>query len=276
LSQESQWTSGEILVLRYFRIKKGGYADFYQASAEKIWPYYEKAGARIQGMWQVFYPEINGQSVPKPPEYDEAYLLTMYRDIQHWKNTRFDRIGELYGYGKEFDKLKEGLLVRAGLSLPLGPAGKFTVLRYYPDSDAEYRNSASTKKPDIRNDEGEILVLRYFRIQRGRYNEYYRMSSEKIWPYYKKSGARILGMWQTVYRDITGKTRSEVPDYDEGYQLTRYKNLEHLMNTNTFDKDPATTAGMTDEDYENLSEGFRLREALGLPQGSRGEITLLR
>ncbi len=128
LSQAAPEPSREITILRSFRIKKGAFSEFYEASADKVWPYYEKAGARILGMWQLAFPEIPGQPHTEPPDYDEVYLLTRYASLEHWQATRYGEIGKLGGYGEDFMKLREGLLIRAGLSLPQGPGGRLSVL----------------------------------------------------------------------------------------------------------------------------------------------------
>src|SRR5262245_22310822 len=82
-----QAETADIVVLRYFRIKKGSFPEIYRVSAEDISPYYERAGARIMGMWQVAYPALPGQTQRENPDYDEAYLLTRYASIEHWQAT---------------------------------------------------------------------------------------------------------------------------------------------------------------------------------------------
>jgi hypothetical protein len=126
--------SGEIAVLRYFRIRKGAYDEFYRVSADKIWPYFERSGARIVGMWQVAYPVMPGQRQRESAEYDEVYLLTRYTSFEHWQATHGrerEKIGDSDPYLAD---LREGLRIRAGLSLPQGPGGQITVLRGMPVS----------------------------------------------------------------------------------------------------------------------------------------------
>lgn len=129
LAQPSPASADEIAVLRYFRIKKGAFDEFHKVSADKVWPYYEKAGARIVGMWQVAYPEILGQAKRESTGYDEVYLLTRYTSLEHWQATRDGGIATLAGHGPDFADLQDGLRIRAGLSLPQGPGGQITVLR---------------------------------------------------------------------------------------------------------------------------------------------------
>lgn len=129
LVQSAPESSDEIAVLRHFRIKKGTFDEFHKVSADKVWPYYEKAGARIVGMWQVTYPEITGQTKRESKGYDEVYLLTRYTSLEHWQATRDGGIGQLAGNGPDVANLQDGLRIRAGLSLPQGPDGQITVLR---------------------------------------------------------------------------------------------------------------------------------------------------
>src|SRR5690242_152513 len=65
----------EIAVLRYYKIRKGSFPEMYRLSVEGVWPYYERAGARVVGMWQVAYPALPGQTLRESAEYDEAYMM---------------------------------------------------------------------------------------------------------------------------------------------------------------------------------------------------------
>src|ERR1700733_2304702 len=47
----------EIITIRYFRIKKGTFDQFLKASQEDVWPFFDKIGARVIGMWKVFEAE---------------------------------------------------------------------------------------------------------------------------------------------------------------------------------------------------------------------------
>ncbi|MEK7832256.1 MAG: hypothetical protein AAB401_14270 [Acidobacteriota bacterium] len=67
----------EIVTLRYFKIKKGTFDRFLKASVEGVWPYFEKLGSRVIGMWQVITPEgVDGAPAASPAnkDYDEVYL----------------------------------------------------------------------------------------------------------------------------------------------------------------------------------------------------------
>ena len=78
----------EAVTLRYFRIKKGTFDQFLRASVEGVWPYFEKIGARMIGMWKVVTPEGVTDGPQASKDYDEVYLLTRYASVEHWKATR--------------------------------------------------------------------------------------------------------------------------------------------------------------------------------------------
>lgn len=107
---------GEVVALRYWKIEKGGFPEFLKASEEGVWPFFEKIGSRIVGMWKVADVQVPG----KEPEdegdkdYDEVYLMTRYRSLEHWQATR-DPIG-LGGNGPDWDACAEALEVRRKLT----------------------------------------------------------------------------------------------------------------------------------------------------------------
>jgi hypothetical protein len=57
----------EIVTIRYWKIKKGTFPQFLEASKRGIWPFFEKIGARIVGMWQVIPPPDGKEA---SPDYD--------------------------------------------------------------------------------------------------------------------------------------------------------------------------------------------------------------
>jgi hypothetical protein len=105
----------EIITLRYFRIKKGSFDQFLKASQEDVWPYFDKIGARVIGMWKVFEAEgVEGQ--PKAGnDYDEVYLSTRYASLDHWKATRDPT--SLGGNGPDWEKCQRGLALRQSLTI---------------------------------------------------------------------------------------------------------------------------------------------------------------
>jgi hypothetical protein len=102
----------EIVTLRYFRIKKGSFDEFLKVSMEGVWPYFEKLGSRIIGMWKVVTPEGTDA---KDKDYDEVYLSTRYASIDHWKASR-DTV-QHGGNGPDWVKCKAALDRRRSLTI---------------------------------------------------------------------------------------------------------------------------------------------------------------
>lgn len=75
----------EIAILRTFRIEKGTFEEFYKQGVMGIWPYFEKIGARIIGMWLVDPTAIDKTA---SRDYDEVILLTRYASLEHWRASR--------------------------------------------------------------------------------------------------------------------------------------------------------------------------------------------
>src|SRR4030095_5193087 len=73
----------EVVTLRYFKIKKGTFDQFLKASVEGVWPYFDKIGARIVGMWKVITPEGVADGPQASKDYEEVYLLTRYASVEH-------------------------------------------------------------------------------------------------------------------------------------------------------------------------------------------------
>jgi hypothetical protein len=105
----------EIVTLRYFRIKKGAFDQFLKASLEDIWPYFEKLGARVIGMWQVFTPAGVEGAIATSRDYDEVYLSTRYASVEHWNASR-DTVAH-GGNGPDWVKCKAGLDLRQSLTI---------------------------------------------------------------------------------------------------------------------------------------------------------------
>lgn len=102
----------EITTIRYWKIRKGTFPQFLKASQDGIWPYFEKIGARIVGMWKV---------IPAPgerdasPDYDEVYLTTRYASLDHWAATR--DAAAMGGDGPDYAALQAALAVRQSLTI---------------------------------------------------------------------------------------------------------------------------------------------------------------
>ncbi|MBZ5604570.1 MAG: hypothetical protein LAO79_19895 [Acidobacteriia bacterium] len=105
----------EVVTIRYFRIKKGAFDQFLKASQEDVWPFFDKIGARMIGMWKVFEAEgVEGQAKSNP-DYDEVYLSTRSASLEHWKATR--NPVALGGNGPDWQRCQRGLALRQSLTL---------------------------------------------------------------------------------------------------------------------------------------------------------------
>ncbi len=105
----------EVVALRCFKIKKGTFDQFLKASVEGVWPYFEKIGARVVGMWKVVTPEGVAGGPQASKDYDEVYLMTRYASVEHWRATRETvRHG---GNGPDWEKCKAALDLRQSLTI---------------------------------------------------------------------------------------------------------------------------------------------------------------
>ena len=102
----------EITTMRYWKIKKGAFPQFLEASQTGVWPFFEKIGARIVGMWLVS-PGPDGKAAS--PDYDEVYLMTRYASLAHWAATR--DAAAMGGDGSDYAALQAALKVREGLAI---------------------------------------------------------------------------------------------------------------------------------------------------------------
>lgn len=102
----------EITTIRYWKIKKGTFPQFLKASQDGIWPYFEKIGARIAGMWLVI-PPPGGKEASL--DYDEVYLNTRYASLEHWAATRDG--AAIGGDGPDYAALQAALAIRQSLTI---------------------------------------------------------------------------------------------------------------------------------------------------------------
>ena len=138
----------EIVTLRYFKIKKGSFPEFLKASQESVWPYFEKIGSRVVGMWQVIHPEIEGVEADNP-DYDEVYLMTRYASVAHWQASREpEKHG---GNGPDWEACRKALEVRRALTIET----RVTFLQgdtrnsppmFLPGLDEKYKSDPSPSK----------------------------------------------------------------------------------------------------------------------------------
>ncbi len=135
----------EIVTLRYFKIKKDSFDEFLKVSVEGVWPYFEKLGSRVIGMWKVITPAGVDGAPPENKDYDEIYLSTRYASLDHWKASR-DAV-QHGGNGPDWVKCKAVLDRRNALTIStnviflkgrMAPGGPY----YMPGLDEGYE-----KKP---------------------------------------------------------------------------------------------------------------------------------
>lgn len=271
----------EFLVLRHQKLAKGSHERFFELSRDGVWPLFEKIGSRVVGQWQVVHPEGGGSA-----NFDEGYRLARYRSYNHWAATRAsDRLG---GNGEDWQAFREAIAARNQLLLDsdgpiylvgdMAPGGPY----YMPGLDEEYAiaepegatESAELPVRSARARRGEeIVTLRHFRIRKGTFEEFNRLSRDGVWPYFEKIGARVVGQWQRVYPAPGGLDRSgtetgatEGPDFDEAYMMVRYASYEHWQATR-----PAAMArlGGDGPDYDACVEGLERRRDLTLETSVR-------
>ena len=101
-----------VTTIRYWKIKKGSFPEFLAASQNGVWPYFEKIGARVVGMWQVIPAPGEAEA---SPDYDEVYLVTRYASIEHWAATR--NAAKMGGDGPDYQALQAALKVRRDLTI---------------------------------------------------------------------------------------------------------------------------------------------------------------
>lgn len=115
-----------ITTMRHWKISKGGFPQFLKVSQDGVWPYFEKIGARVVGMWQVMNVtpddaagglENSGYRVSSDngKDYDEVVLVTRYASLDHWQATR--NAVRLGGNGPDFTALRQALAVRSELTI---------------------------------------------------------------------------------------------------------------------------------------------------------------
>lgn len=137
----------EIVTLRYFKIKKGSFDEFLKVSVEGVWPYFEKLGSRVIGMWKVIAPAgIDRAPSTESKDYDEVYLSTRYASLEHWKASRD---GVLHGgNGPDWVKCKAALDRRNALTIEthviflkgqMAPGGPY----FMPGLDETYEKKPS-------------------------------------------------------------------------------------------------------------------------------------
>ena len=266
----------EVIMMRHAALEKGGYAHWYQHSSENVWPWYERLGARMIGDFQIIYPDTSSPS----PNQDEALRFARYASYEHWQATRgaansgdtggsfrLAGNGELYdasitgirGRREVMQSSKGGTFLQGYMAptRPLympGTAESFAVVQSQDNSafDEHPVRLAAAKPGD------EILLLRYRKIKKGSFEEFYALSSQGTWPYLEKIGMRPVGQWQVVY--LPEGTPVESVEYDELYTLARFASWEHYQAM----MDSPVSLGGDGPDYEKAVETLQLLDQLTL------------
>lgn len=271
----------EVLILRHQKLKKGSHEDFYKLSREGVWPWFEKIGTRVVGQWKVTHPDGSEDS----EEYDEGWRLARYASYDHWAATRQgDNLG---GNGPDFQKNGEALQARR--EHLLGSDGAYFLQGsmapgtpyYLPGTDEKYTQTANAQDSashdpgsaglldedsdvgpiPVRNDVAqagrEVVTIRYWKIKKGYFADFYKASEEGVWPYFEKIGARVIGQWQVIHPEAD--TREESAEYDEVILMTRYASYAHWQAT----RQPATLGG-NGPDYDKMREAIAFRRTLSL------------
>jgi len=258
----------EVLVLRHQKLKKGEHENWYEISRDGVWPWFEKIGARVVGQWQIVYPDGEGE----PEDYDDGYRLARYASFEHWKHTRPPASYSLGGDGPDSDANAKALKDRNALLL--GTDGPFFLQGhmehdrpyYMPALDEQYESIDGDAETDVqpaRNDVDrlgqEVVTLRYWKIQKGRFGDFYQASVSGVWPFGQKIGTRVVGQWKIIYPGPPACNRVESPDYDEILMMTRYASYEHWQAS----RDRAGLGG-DGPDFEKSREALEFRRSITL------------
>lgn len=111
-------------------------------------------------------------------------------------------------------------------------AAAVSALAGRPDQSATaaQSQSASRQPRPVRNDVvkpgRELLVLRHHELRKGGHEEFYRLSSQDVWPFFERLGARTVGQWR-----IVAPGAEYAADADHVYRLVRYAGFEHWRAT---------------------------------------------
>ncbi len=267
----------EFLVLRHQYLERGSHERFYEISRTGVWPWFEKLGTRVVGQWQVIFPDGVETTSPPHAEYDEGYRLARYRSYNHWAATRQGQY--LAGNGADYDANREALSARGKLLRgskavhylqgDMAAGGPY----YWPALEEAEQPGTDGERVAVRHGrqlEGrEIVTLRRFKIRKGTFAEFNRLSREMVWPFFEKMGARIVGQWQVVYPSPgrldrmsgTPGMATESAEYDEAFMMVRYASVDHWRAT----RPPVMAAlGGNGRDYELCIEGLARRRDLTL------------
>jgi hypothetical protein len=270
----------EILVLRNHRLQAGGHEQFYQASRDDVWPYFERMGARVVGQWKVIRSDA-----PAPQGQEDVYRLVRYASIEHWEATRFQRT--TVGDGPAFEKEQKGRKERAAIEVAsrgalflqgeTAPGGPY----FLPPLREKYELVQMGSRPlpqeahipvrvDVAQPGVELVAVRRDHIRKGTFERFVALTKASIWPWEEKVGARPLGQWQVVFPSMPGVKEAsrgtslisaESPDYDEVITMTRYASKAHYE---ALVPDASVYAGGNGPDWKAYMSALQEQQALTL------------
>jgi len=101
-------------------------------------------------------------------------------------------------------------------------------------------------------------MMRHAYLDKDSYDYWYEESSQGVWPWFERLGARVLGDFQIVYPE----TPSETPEQDEALRFVRYASYEHWQATRPDDVSGETggslqlagNGGLSDASSDGLSD----------------------
>jgi hypothetical protein len=270
----------EIIMMRHAFIKKGEYVFWERESRKKVWPWFQRLGARMIGDFNVIYPGMRDES----PGQDEALRFARYASYEHWQATRRASAENPTG----------GSIVLAGkgslsAESDLGLSNRRRVLQgskeavflqgymaqtrplYMPGTKEAFRETVDSSQDDLpmpvshksASPNDEILILRYRKIKKNAFQELYEIEKGDVWPYLEKIGGRPVGQWKIIY--LPNGTPIESPDHDEDYSLIRYASLDHYKAVN---EDPRALGG-DGPDYQLQQKAKSLINELTLNRSYR-------
>src|SRR5712671_67418 len=91
---------------------------------------------------------------------------------------------------------------------------------------AQERPSPKPVRNDVAKQGEELLVLRNHRLRKGGHERFYQSSRDDVWPYFERTGPRIVGQWKVVHSEAAAPS-----DGEDVYRLVRYASFEHWQAT---------------------------------------------
>jgi hypothetical protein len=272
----------ELLVLRHHQLRQGGHEEFYRLSAQNVWPFFERNGARIVGQWK-----ITDSQQTLTAGSDDVYRLVRYAGFDHWRATRSERSSgagamggadvalggngpaqsrSIGGYAArgELEVGSKGAYFLEGVSAPGGPYWMPGLVERYDLVEAGRQAAATDARIPVRVDVSqpgsEIVEVRYQRVREGSYDRFAEATRSAIWPWEEKLGARPMGQWKIVHPEAASRTAPS-SEYDEVITMTRYASRAHR---DAMSAEAAVFMGGNGPDYAAWAAARRLQLSLTL------------